>query len=186
MPQSSTLYVGLDVHKESIAVAYAAKDHDVEVVSLGNIGTRQRDSAQLVLVYEAGPCGDWLYRSVPHKGQGCWVVAPSLSPKTAGDRGQPNRRDALTLARLRRAGALPPGLGGREKTDRPGSRKLHNLVRSSLSLDKGSLHTGSARTWLAKLGRLVHPRLTLVPLLTHHVSATAPPARPLPHFLATR
>ena len=128
MPQSSTLYVGLDVHKESIAVAYAAKDHDVEVVSLGNIGTRQRDSAQLVLVYEAGPCGDWLYRSVPHKGQGCWVVAPSLSPKTAGDRGQPNRRDALTLARLRRAGALPPVSGGGKRRT---GRGLENCITLS-------------------------------------------------------
>ena len=43
MPQSSTLYVGLDVHKESIAVAYVAQDHDAEVVSLGTIGTRQAD-----------------------------------------------------------------------------------------------------------------------------------------------
>ena len=139
MAQSSTLSVGLDVHKESIAVAYAAKDHDVEVVSLGNIGTRQRDSAQLVrrlqaqspqlvLVYEAGPCGDWLYRSVPHKGQGCWVVAPSLSPKTAGDRGQPNRRDALTLARLRRAGALPPVSGGGKRRT---GRGLENCITLS-------------------------------------------------------
>lgn len=71
MPQSSTLYVGLDVHKESIAVAYVAKAHHAEVVSLGNIGTRQCDidklirqlqskSAHLIFVYEAGPCGYWL------------------------------------------------------------------------------------------------------------------------------
>src|SRR5438128_3361258 len=73
MHQSSTLYVGLDVHKESIAVAYVAKADYAEVVSLGNIGTRQCDidqlirkmpsqSTHLVFVYEAGPCGYWLYR----------------------------------------------------------------------------------------------------------------------------
>src|SRR5438128_12345731 len=67
MHQSSTLYVGLDVHKESIAVAYVAAAHHAEVVSLGNIGTRQSDidklirqpqskSSQLIYVYEAGPC----------------------------------------------------------------------------------------------------------------------------------
>ena len=48
MHQSSTLYVGLDVHKESIAVAYVAQEHHAEVVSLGNIGTRQCDIDQLI------------------------------------------------------------------------------------------------------------------------------------------
>ena len=48
MHQSSTLYVGMDVHKESIAVAYVAKDHDAEVVSLGTIGTRQCDIDTLI------------------------------------------------------------------------------------------------------------------------------------------
>ena len=43
MSQSSTLYVGMDVHKESIAVAYVAQDHGAEVISLGTIGTRQCD-----------------------------------------------------------------------------------------------------------------------------------------------
>jgi hypothetical protein len=65
MQQSSTLYVGLDVHKDSIAVAYGGKEPHTEVVSLGNIGTRQCDidklvrqlqskSKHLVFVYEAG------------------------------------------------------------------------------------------------------------------------------------
>jgi hypothetical protein len=71
MPQSRTLYVGLDVHKESIAVAYVAQDYGTEVISRGTIGTRQcaidklirqlqSKSTQLVFVSEAGPCGSWL------------------------------------------------------------------------------------------------------------------------------
>lgn len=71
LPQSSTLYVGLEVHKESIAVAYVAQAHGAEVISRSTIGTRQCDSDKLirqlrskskarVLVYEAGPCGYWL------------------------------------------------------------------------------------------------------------------------------
>ena len=48
MHQSSTLYVGLDVHKETIAVAYVAKAHDAEVVYLGTIGTRQCDLDTLI------------------------------------------------------------------------------------------------------------------------------------------
>jgi transposase len=119
MHQSSTLYVGLDVHKESIAVAYVAKAHHAEVVSLGNIGTRQCDidklirqlqskSAHLIFVYEAGPCGYWLYRYLTKKGHVCWVIAPSLIPKKPGDRVKTNRRDAITLARLMRSGDLTP------------------------------------------------------------------------------
>jgi hypothetical protein len=43
MSQSSTLCIGLDVHKESMAVAYVAPDHGAEVLYLGTIGTRQGD-----------------------------------------------------------------------------------------------------------------------------------------------
>ena len=119
MSQSSTLYVGMDVHKESIAVAYVAQEHGAEVVSLGTIGTRQCDidkllrhlqskGQQLVFVYEAGPCGYWTYRYLMKQGDVCWVVAPSLIPKKAGDRGTTDRRDAMQLARLMRSGDLTP------------------------------------------------------------------------------
>jgi transposase len=119
MSQSSTLYVGLDVHKESIAVAYVAKEHHAEVVYLGTIGTCQCDidalirklqskSPHVVFVYEAGPCGYWLYRYLSKKGHLCWVVAPSLIPKKAGDRVKTDRRDAVQLARLLRSGDLTP------------------------------------------------------------------------------
>jgi transposase len=119
MPESTTLYVGMDVHKESIAVAYVARDHDAQVIYLGTIGTRQADIDQLirqlhskakhlVFVYEAGPCGYWLYRYLSKKGYVCWVVAPSLIPKKAGDRVKTDRRDAVQLARLMRSGDLTP------------------------------------------------------------------------------
>jgi transposase len=119
MPHSTTLYVGMDVHKESIAVAYVAQDHGADVVFLGSIGTRQCDIDQLirkmqskathlVFVYEAGPCGYWLYRYLTKKGHICCVVAPSLIPKKAGDRVKTDRRDAIQLARLMRSGDLTP------------------------------------------------------------------------------
>ena len=117
MRQSSTLYIGLDVHKDSIAVAYVAQEHGAEVIYLGAIGTRQCDIDQLIrkmqskaphliFVYEAGPCGYWLYRYFTKKGYDCWVVAPSLVPKKAGDRVKTDRRDAMQLARLVRSGDL--------------------------------------------------------------------------------
>jgi transposase len=114
---SKTLYIGLDVHKESIAVAYALDERGADVVSLGAIGTRQCDidklirkleskGATLVFVYEAGPCGYWLYRYLIRKGFSCHVVAPSLIPRKPGDRVKTDRRDAATLARLMRSGDL--------------------------------------------------------------------------------
>ena len=119
MPQSRTLYVGMDVHKESIAVAYGGQDHGAAVLSLGTVGTRQCDLAKLirhlqskrtplVFVDEAGPCGSWLSRSLTQKGEVCGVVAPSLMPQKAGDRVQTDRRDARQLARLLRSGDRTP------------------------------------------------------------------------------
>jgi transposase len=62
----------------------------------------------LVLVYEAGPCGSWLSRDLTQQGHVCWVVAPSRIPQNAGDRVKTDRRDAVQLARLMRAGDLTP------------------------------------------------------------------------------
>ncbi len=118
MGQSSkSLFIGLDVHKDTIAVAYAAEDRGTEVVSLGIIGTRQYDidklirqleakGAALMFAYEAGPCGYWLYRYLTRRGLSCAVVAPSLIPRKPGDRVKTDRRDAVTLARLLRSGDL--------------------------------------------------------------------------------
>jgi transposase len=119
MPQSSTLSVGMEVHKESMAVAYVAQAHDTEVTFLGAIGTRQVDidplvrtlhskATHLVLVYDAGPCGSWLSRDLTTQGHRCSVVAPSLMPNKPGDRGKTDRRDAVQCARLMRSGDLTP------------------------------------------------------------------------------
>jgi transposase len=119
MAQASTLFVGLDVHKETIAVAYAADEREAEVVAFGTIGTRQCDIDKLIrklqakgkplhLVHEAGPCGYWLYRYLTKKKLTCWVVAPSCIPKKASDRVKTDRRAAMQLARLLRSGDLTP------------------------------------------------------------------------------
>ena len=102
MKNGSTLRVGLDIHKESIAVAYAGKE-GTEPVYVGEIGTRQCDidavirklqskGTELMFVYEAGPCGYWLYRYLTRQGLSCFVVAPSLIPRKAGDRVKTDRR----------------------------------------------------------------------------------------------
>jgi transposase len=117
MNQSRTLYIGMDVHKDTSAVAYVAKALDAEVVFLGTIGTRHGDIDQLIrkrpstathliFVSEAGPWGYWLSRYLTKKGDDGWVVAPSLIPQKPGDRVKPDRRDAGQLARLARSGDL--------------------------------------------------------------------------------
>jgi transposase len=95
------------------------EERTAEVVVLGTSGTRQGDIARLIrqlqskgktwhLVYEAGPCGYWLYRYLTKKRLLCWVVAPACMPKKASDRVKTDRRDAVHLARLLRAGDLTP------------------------------------------------------------------------------
>jgi transposase len=61
---------------------------------------------RLSFCYEAGPCGYGLHRLLTGCGHGCVVVAPSLIPIKAGDRVKTDRRDALMLAKLHRAGEL--------------------------------------------------------------------------------
>jgi transposase len=115
------LYVGLDVHKDSISVAIAESGGSREVRNYGTISNDLRaivklfgairkahgiKSSQLRVVYEAGPCGFVIARRLEQLRIDCAVIAPSLTPKKAGDRIKTDRRDAEKLARLHRAGEL--------------------------------------------------------------------------------
>jgi transposase len=112
--QKSTAFIGMDVHKESIEVAIA---QDGEAKRYGRfagnaaavdqiarrVGGRDRD---VQFVYEAGPCGFWIYRRLRRKGFRCMVVSPSLTPRRSGDRIKTDKRDALNLAQLASGGQL--------------------------------------------------------------------------------
>lgn len=115
----SITYVGLDVHKNSIAVAFADFGGDCEVRRYGTINSDieslDKVARKLVsqgkeprFVYEAGPCGYGIYRHLRRQKFECMVAAPSLIPKKSGDRIKNDPRDAMMLARLYRAGELTP------------------------------------------------------------------------------
>jgi transposase len=112
-------YVGLDVHKATVSVALAESGRSGEIRQVGVFANRpevlaklaarlSKSGRRLSFCYEAGPCGYGLHRLLSGCGHECVVVAPSLIPIKAGDRVKTDRRDALMLAKLHRAGELTP------------------------------------------------------------------------------
>jgi transposase len=117
MNENITAFVGLDVHKESIAIAVAQPGRGAPRF-IGTIGSRFSElekslshlgtPGELLIVYEAGPCGYVLARQLRERGYRCEVVAPTKIPRKPGDRVKTDRRDALSLAHFARAGDLAP------------------------------------------------------------------------------
>src|SRR5439155_16548147 len=117
MSDHSEAFVAFDTSKLRNSVAIAEAGRAGEVRFLGEIENSAAATAKLVrklagnyqrltFCYEAGPTGYGLYRQIKSLGHACMVVAPSLIPKKPGDRVKTNRRDALSLVKLLRAGEL--------------------------------------------------------------------------------
>jgi transposase len=118
MNEFNSIYVGMDVHKASIAIAVARAGRG-EAEYYGEIENNGTALSKLLkrlspngevlnFCYEAGPCGYGLHRQLTDQGHECEVVAPSLIPRKVGERMKTDRRDALMLARLHRSGELTP------------------------------------------------------------------------------
>jgi len=112
-----TRFLGLDVHKETIAVAIADEGSQPQIHSTirnepgavrSLVKALKGPGVRLVAAYEAGPTGYTLHRQLTRLGVESQVIAPSLTPRPSGNRVKNDRRDALLLARLLRSGDLTP------------------------------------------------------------------------------
>ena len=137
------LFIGLDVHNDSIAVSLAPSDA-VEVRRYGIIGGEHEDVVKLAkklaeahpgrllkFCYEAGPRGFALCRCLQAHGRDCILVCPSKVPRKPGERVKTDRRDADDLARLYRAGELT-GIYVPEPED----EAMRDLIRARFQVGK--------------------------------------------------
>jgi transposase len=141
MNDDITGYVGLDVHKDSTAVGVAAPGRAAPRF-VGTTGPHLRELLkvlsglgrpdQLLLAYEAGPCGYTLARELIARGYRCEVIAVAKTPRKPGERIKTDRRDALSLARYLRAGELTPITipDARDEAIRDLSRAREDAVRA--------------------------------------------------------
>jgi transposase len=143
MRNDITAFVGLDVHKDSIALAVA----DPGRAAPRFVGTTGPQLAQLLkalshlgqpqatlIAYEAGPCGYGLTRQLAAHGYRCEVIAVAKIPRKPGERIKTDRRDTLTLARYLRSAELTPVVipDERDEAIRDLSRSREDAVRARL------------------------------------------------------
>ena len=168
MAQHREAFVAFDTAKLRNAAAVADAGRNGEVRYLGEIDNTEAATRKLLgqlagkytrltFCYEAGPTGYGLYRLIKSLGHDCVVVAPSLIPSKPGDRVKTNRRDAVNLAKLLRAGELTavwvPDARHEAMRDlvraRDAAVKDHKSKRQNVSslLLRLGLHYPGKKTW---------------------------------------
>lgn len=164
MEHSSEVFVGIDVAKSRNAIAVADGERGGEVRFIGEVDATPESMRRLVkrlaakherlyFCYEAGPTGYNLYRLITSLGYPCIVVAPSLIPKKPGDRVKTNRRDAVALAKLLRAGELTAVWVPDE-----GHEAMRDLVRArGAAVETLRVHRQQVSAFMLKHGR-IYPR----------------------------
>ena len=173
MNEHNTVFIGLDTHKVSTDIAYTRPGHKEKPQFFGKIPSQKKavikllrhfqskfPGATLYFVYEAGPCGYWLYRLLSALDQQCYIVAPSLIPKKPGQRVKTDKRDSLQLAQLLKNGDINPLYVPQPEDEairdlsRARERAMHDLNHAryqlkALLLRNHIQYTGSAN-WSAK------------------------------------
>jgi len=154
------------VVKARNAIAVADGERGGEVRFLGEVDASEESMRRLVkriaascdkahFCYEAGPTGYGLHRLISSLGHSCTVVAPSLIPKKPGDRVKTNRRDAVGLAKLLRAGELTAVWVPDE-----GHEAMRDLVRArAAAVETQRIHRQQVSSFMLKHGR-IFPRKT--------------------------
>lgn len=145
MQNDITVFVGLDVHKDAVAIA-VAEEGRAEPRFVGSCGPELRellkalahlgDRSHTLIAYEAGPSGFALARQLAADGWRCQVIAVSKTPRKPGERIKTDRRDALALARYLRSGDLTPVVipDARDEAIRDLSRARQDAVRARLKV----------------------------------------------------
>jgi transposase len=145
MKDDNTVFVGLDVHKDTIAIA-VAEDGRGEPRFVGTCGPQLREllktlahlgeRSHTLIAYEAGPSGFALARQLAAEGWRCQVIAVSKTPRKPGERIKTDRRDALALARYLRSGDLTAVVipDAQDEAIRDLSRARQDAVRARLKV----------------------------------------------------
>lgn len=166
MEHSTEVFVGMDVAKTRNAIAVADSERGGEVRFLGEVDASPEAMRRVVqritarhervhFCYEAGPTGYGLHRLITSMGYPCDVVTPSLIPRRPGDRVKTNRRDAVGLAKLLRAGELTPVWVPDE-----GHEAMRDLVRArAAAVETQRVHRQQVNAFMLKHGR-IFPRKT--------------------------
>ena len=144
MKETITTYVGLDIHKDSVAIAIADAGRSAprflgtipsSLATVARMLRRHCQARRTLIVYEAGPCGYGWVRYLSSQGWQCEVIAPArIARSPAEKRIKTDRRDALLLARESRAGNLVAVIvpDARDEAIRDLSRAREDAVRARL------------------------------------------------------
>ena len=161
MEHSAEVFVGIDVAKLRNALALADEGRQGEVRYLGEFDADEATMRRIIkrlaskhehvhFCYEAGPTGYGLHRLIQSMGYECMVVAPSLIPRKPGDQVKTNRRDAMGLAKLLRAGELTPVWVPDE-----GHEAMRDLVRGrAAAVETQRVHRQHITSFMLKHGRI--------------------------------
>lgn len=186
MGRSTEAFVGIDVAKLRNAIAIADGERGGEIRFLGEVDASGPSMRRLVqriaarhepvqFCYEAGPTGYGLHRLITSLGHACTVVAPSLVPRKPSDRVKINRRDAVALAKLLRAGELTPVWVPDE-----GHEAMRDLVRArAAAVDTLRVHRQQVSAFMLKHSSSTRSRPACRPISTYIWSwTTTPRTRP--------